>query len=67
MHSYRRLSGTQANGPDDRHEGARLLARTLRIGLSEAHHGPAGDRRFDYAPTYLLRGLNELHLTFAAA
>ena len=42
----------------------RLLARTSRIGLAEAHHGPEHDRRFDYAATYLLRGLNALHLTF---
>lgn len=45
----------------------RLLARTSRIGLSEAHHGPEDHRRFDYAATYLLRGLNALHLTFEPA
>ncbi|MDH6195436.1 cytochrome P450 [Mycobacterium frederiksbergense] len=40
----------------------RLLARTSAITLSEADHGPAGARRFDYVPTYILRGLTALHL-----
>ena len=37
------------------------------IRLSEEHHGPEGDRRFDYAPTWVLRGLSELHLEFTPA
>ena len=28
----------------------------------QAAHGPAGDRRYDYMPTYFLRGLINLHL-----
>ena len=35
----------------------RILDRTQDIRLSEEHHGPAGDRRFDYVPTWVLRGL----------
>jgi hypothetical protein len=27
-------------------------------------HGPANDRRYQYVPTYILRGLTELHLEF---
>ena len=27
-------------------------------------HGPAGARRSEYVPTYLLRGLQRLHLEF---
>ena len=42
----------------------RLLDRTSDIRISEAHHGPAGDRRYAYVPTYILRGLMELHLEF---
>uniref|UniRef100_A0A5Q5CJT9 Cytochrome P450 n=1 Tax=Mycobacterium sp. (strain JLS) TaxID=164757 RepID=A0A5Q5CJT9_MYCSJ len=42
----------------------RLLDRTTDIRISEAHHGPAGERRYDYIPTYILRGLTELHLEF---
>ena len=36
------------------------------IRLSEEHHGPPAARRFSYAPTWVLRGLNELHLEFTA-
>ncbi len=42
----------------------RLLDRTSDIRISEAHHGPAGDRNYHYVPTYILRGLTELHLEF---
>ncbi len=42
----------------------RLLDRTSDIRISEAHHGPAGARRYAYVPTYILRGLTELHLEF---
>src|SRR5262245_9811034 len=45
----------------------RLLDRTADIRISEAHHGPASDRRYQYIPTYLLRGLTELHLEFDLA
>jgi cytochrome P450 len=40
----------------------RLLDRTSDIRISEAAHGPAGARRYSYAPTYILRGLRRLHL-----
>jgi cytochrome P450 len=42
----------------------RLLHRMRDITISEADHGPAGARRYDYAPTYILRGLKHLHLQF---
>jgi len=42
----------------------RLLDRTADIKISEAEHGPVGARRYDYAPTYILRGLMRLHLEF---
>src|SRR5439155_23719899 len=38
----------------------RLLDRMTEIRISEAHHGPAGARRYDYVPTYILRGLTRL-------
>jgi cytochrome P450 len=41
-----------------------LLTRTSRIATSQSHHGQQHSRRFDYAPTYLIRGLNALHLEF---
>jgi cytochrome P450 len=45
----------------------RFLDRTKEIRLSEAHHGPPGARRFDYEPTYLLRGLSALHIEWTPA
>ena len=42
----------------------RLLARLGDITISEAKHGPAGDRRYEYVPTYILRGLQRLYLEF---
>ncbi len=45
----------------------RVLERLLDITVSEEHHGPAEDRRYRYVPTYMLRGLTELHLAFTPA
>jgi cytochrome P450 len=44
----------------------RILERLSDIRISEAKHGPAGARNFEYEPTYLLRGLGRLHLEFKA-
>jgi cytochrome P450 family 150 subfamily A5 len=55
-------------GPLARAEGRisieRLLARMEDIRISEEHHGPPGDRRYRYVPTYILRGLTSLNLEF---
>jgi cytochrome P450 len=42
----------------------RLLDRMNDIRVDDSEHGPAGARRFQYAPTYILRGLTRLHLQF---
>ena len=42
----------------------RILDRMGDIRLSEEHHGPPTARRFKYEPTWVLRGLTELHLEF---
>jgi cytochrome P450 len=42
----------------------KLLERTRNIRISEAHHGPAGARRYSYVPTFILRGLTALHIEF---
>ncbi len=42
----------------------RLLDRMEDIRIAESHHGPAGERRFEYTPTWMLRGLENLHLEF---
>lgn len=43
-----------------------VLERLRDIQISEATHGPAGARRYDYLPTYQLRGIERLHLEFSA-
>jgi cytochrome P450 len=57
-------------GPLARIEGRvtieRMLDRLRDIRIDERHHGPAGNRRFHYVPLYIIRGLQELHLEFAA-
>ncbi|MGE0216063.1 cytochrome P450 [Mycolicibacterium sp.] len=42
----------------------RLLDRTSDIRIAEEHHGLAGHRNYRYIPTFILRGLVELHLEF---
>lgn len=42
----------------------RLLDRTTDIRISQRWHGPAGDRRYSYLPTFILRGLTHLNLEF---
>src|SRR5947208_7027557 len=58
-------------GPLARVEGRvrldRILDRMRDIRLSEAHHGPPGDRRFNYEKTWILRGLTKLHIEFTPA
>jgi cytochrome P450 len=58
-------------GPLARAEGrvtlSRFLDRTRDIAISEPEHGPAGQRRFDYDPTFIVRGLSHLNITFTPA
>ena len=42
----------------------RLLDRLANITISEQHHGPVGARRYDYVPTYILRGVSRLYVDF---
>jgi len=55
-----------AGSPLARAEGRisleRIFDRTADTRISTAKHGPAGARRYEYEPTYLLRGLRELHV-----
>jgi cytochrome P450 len=55
-------------GPLARAEGRvsleRILDRMQHIRLSDEAHGPPGERRFRYEPTWVLRGLSELHIEF---
>ena len=45
----------------------RFLDRMRDIRIDDAQHGPPGQRRYDYVPTYILRGLVRLHLEFTPA
>ena len=45
----------------------RFLDRTREISISEPEHGPPGQRHFDYDPTFIVRGLSNLHITFTPA
>lgn len=45
----------------------RLLDRTSDIRISAAKHGVDGDRNYRYIPTFILRGLIDLHLEFDRA
>jgi cytochrome P450 len=45
----------------------RLLDRTSDIRISEREHGPADARRYQYVPTFILRGLTRLHVEFTPA
>ena len=43
----------------------RLFDRTEEIRVDETVHGPAGARRYEYLPTYMIHGLSRLALEFS--
>ena len=42
----------------------RVLDRMGDIRISEEHHGPVGDRHYEWKPSFMLRGLQALQLEF---
>ena len=66
--AFGRGSHSCPGGPLARAEGRisieRILDRTRNIRLSEEHHGTPEERRFRYEPTWVLRGLHDLHIEF---
>lgn len=62
---------TCAGAPLARVEGQitinRILDRTRDFTISEAKHGSPSNRQYRYEPTFLLRGLTELHIDFTPA
>ncbi len=69
--AFGRGAHTCPGGPLARAEGRvsldRILDRVRDIRLAEEYHGPASDRHFRYEPTWVLRGLSDLHLEFTPA
>lgn len=45
----------------------RLLARTSRFTIDDDRHGPANDRRYNFLPSYFVKGLVDLHLRLEKA
>jgi cytochrome P450 len=45
----------------------KFLEYTSNIDLDEAKHGPRGARNLDYEPSFIIRGLAELHLKLTPA
>jgi cytochrome P450 len=60
---------TCAGAPLARAEGRvaieRILDRMTDIRLSDEHHGHAGDRHFDYLPTFFMRAVANLHIVYS--
>ncbi|ULE33121.1 cytochrome P450 [Mycobacterium sp. IDR2000157661] len=44
----------------------RILDRMADIRISEAMHGPPESRKYDYEPTFIMRGLTALHVEYDA-
>lgn len=44
----------------------RILDRMTDITASEEHHGPAEERQYNFEPTFIMRGLSELHIEFTS-
>ncbi|MFV1361872.1 cytochrome P450 [Mycolicibacterium elephantis] len=42
----------------------RILDRMSDLTISTEHHGPPGNRDFTFEPTFIMRGLSEMHITF---
>jgi cytochrome P450 len=45
----------------------RILDRLADISIDEEKHGPAGSRAYNYEPTFILRGLTEINISFTPA
>jgi cytochrome P450 len=42
----------------------RILSRMTDIRISEDHHGPVDARRYAFDPSFVIRGITELHIRF---
>ncbi|HXX90061.1 MAG TPA: cytochrome P450 [Acidimicrobiales bacterium] len=66
-HGIHHCAGAHLARAEGRVTVNRILDRTADIRISEAAHGPAGARRYEYLPTYFLRGLVGLTLDVTPA
>jgi len=66
-HGIHHCAGAHLARAEGRVTVNRLLDRTADITISEKEHGPAGARRYEYLPTYFLRGLERLTVDFFPA
>lgn len=64
-HGIHHCAGSHLARAEGRVTLNRLFDRTTAITVDEDAHGPADARRYDYLPTYFLRGLARLNLQFA--
>lgn len=68
--SFGRGAHTCAGAPLARVEVRVLMEKFLRytshIDFDEAKHGPRGDRRLTFEPSFIVRGLSDLHLKLTA-
>jgi cytochrome P450 family 150 subfamily A5 len=64
-HGIHHCAGSHLARAEGRVALNRIFDRTSEIRIDESAHGPADARRYDYLPTYFLRGLSKLHLEFA--
>lgn len=69
--AFGRGAHTCAGAPLARAEVAvlmdRLLEHTSQIEMSEEHHGPPGNRTIEFEPSYIIRGLDNLHVSLTPA
>jgi cytochrome P450 len=63
-HGIHHCAGAHLARAEGRVTVNRILDRTSDIRISETEHGPPGARRYEYLPTYFLRGLTRLGLEF---
>ena len=61
-HGVHHCAGAHLARAEGRVTIGRLLDRASNITISEAAHGPAAARRYEYLPTYFLRGLERLEI-----
>jgi cytochrome P450 family 150 subfamily A5 len=66
-HGIHHCAGAHLARAEGRVTVGRLLDRTSDIRIDEAAHGPADARRYEFLPTYFLRGLATLGLDLTPA